>query len=55
MRQKDLLALYLSAYVRVMVTLLSKLSEKELPVLKKMNYSFQEEIVLAALSQWHQC
>jgi hypothetical protein len=55
MRQKDLLALYLSAYARVMVTLLSKLSEKELPVLKKMGYSFQEETVLAALSQWHPC
>jgi hypothetical protein len=55
MRQKDLLAVYLSVSVRAMVTLLSKLSEKELPVLKKMGYSFQEEIVLAALSQWHPC
>lgn len=30
-------------------------SEKGLPVLKKMGYSFQQEIVLAALSQWHLC
>ena len=55
MRQKDLLALYLSAYARVMVTLLSKLSEKELPVLKMRGYSFQQVIELAGLSQWHPC
>jgi len=55
MRQKDLLALYLSAYARVMVTLLSKLSEKEWLGLKMRGYSFQAEIGLAALSQWHPC